>query len=1194
MCGTMVAASVAAADEGGSGARVALVVGNGAYEAVPALPNPHRDAMLLAEKLRRLGFVVIEAVDVDLAGMKTALSQFGEAATGADAALFFFAGHGVQAQGRNFLLPISARVQNRQDLYREALLLDLVMTELAAARPRVNIVILDACRDDPLAAIEGEATRSLGGQQGLATVRGPTGTLIAYATAPGEVALDGDGENSPFTSALATWIDEPGLEIGPLMRRVRQDVMETTGDRQVPWVEEAVVGEFYFNPVARKEVVAEEQLRPFDVADSDAIFWRTIETLDKGEQRRAALELYTNVFPTGDFVEEAQFLLAAIDNDVPEAVVQTSLSALAPPGPGMFTELLVWEGADLDASSAGFERYLDTYPSGLFSELAVARLREADDAGANLLANGNIQVAELRLPYGIEQAALPFHEQLSRALALSTKATATVVEVPTSGAVTLGDRALAVHDDIPADQLGGLVYETEQGVTGSLGRAVVDVRYEESGVDRYVGEIHVAFPGLRARDLSLAAGIGPVPFSIALPEFADATFPTGGEVVIEALPHGVRAFTREAEVEPGARLSSANSLELALALPEDAAGEIGDIIFSYAAVDRSTGDEAAIRRTIEALSVRSAVEPETAAFRQVQGVMGVGPQRLPLDLPEDGAEKVLIEAVPFVDLRLAGGGPLEVGAYLSAADLEGLTFAGFRHIEGPVGRLVYSYPAADGDRLVDGVDLSVTVHDCDLLAADPLDPDRVADGTWLFRFRGDGRETYLDSAATILACLQATSAFPELPRFQAQLARAYIGVEDYAAALRWLEPAAAAGYPPAKSGLALLHSRGWGVPQDHERAFGYWQAAALDGHVASQHEVGLAYWEGRGVKQDMEQAAHWIALAADYGFHWAQHNLARLYRDGLGVPQNDAAAVALWQEAVTENNGWAQLELGRMLMAGRGIERDVVEALALFEAAASAEIDWASVELARLYARGEDVPLDIERAEMILDRAIAADSVPARLERARLALTNGQRQTDAQLAIELLAEAGERGSAQAQFELGQLYYQGQVIARDAPRAAAYFGEAAAAGHLGGMTQLAHLTRRGDGATADPAAARALYARAAERRHGWAEVELAGMLVDGEGGPADLASALERYLRLAAQTRDPALSARAEREIKAIPREQLVGFVQASLAARGFDAGPADGLMGPTTRRAIEAFQAEAGLAADGSIGMQLLAALLRD
>ena len=225
--------------------RVALVIGNSGYRHVERLANPGNDARAIATALRPLGFQVELLVDGDRAAMEGAIRRFGSRAEGAEAALFFYAGHAIEVGGQNMLAPVSAQVRNERDLPFELIGLDLLMSQ-AEGRARVLLVFLDACRDNPFrnalaASGRGGATRGLAPPQQTAT-----GTLIAFATSPGNVALDGRGANSPFTAALLRHVATPGLEVRSLMGRVRQSVRVETQGRQLPWDSSSLEGEFFF------------------------------------------------------------------------------------------------------------------------------------------------------------------------------------------------------------------------------------------------------------------------------------------------------------------------------------------------------------------------------------------------------------------------------------------------------------------------------------------------------------------------------------------------------------------------------------------------------------------------------------------------------------------------------------------------------------------------------------------------------------------------------------------------------------------------------------------------------------------------------------------------------------------------------------------------------------------------------------
>jgi len=233
--------------------RVALVVGNSAYVHANALPNPANDAADMARALAEVGFDVILGLDLNKQAFDGKVRDFARALEKADVALFFYAGHGLQASGRNHLVPVDAKLQVERDLDFEAISLDFVLKQMELDREgKTNIVFLDACRDNPLARnlARSMGTRSAAIGQGLAQVQTGVGTFIAYSTQPGNVALDGEGRNSPFTEALARGLRLPDRNLTAVMIEVRKDVLAATGGKQVPWDHSALTGDFYFHLAA--------------------------------------------------------------------------------------------------------------------------------------------------------------------------------------------------------------------------------------------------------------------------------------------------------------------------------------------------------------------------------------------------------------------------------------------------------------------------------------------------------------------------------------------------------------------------------------------------------------------------------------------------------------------------------------------------------------------------------------------------------------------------------------------------------------------------------------------------------------------------------------------------------------------------------------------------------------------------------
>jgi len=229
--------------------RIALVIGNGAYKSAK-LANPVADAELMATTLAGVGFTVTRLTDVDQKAMKRAIMEFGRQLRAGDAiGLFYFAGHGVQVDGENYLVPVDAEIADEKEVPIEAVSVSELLRTMERSDARVNIAVLDACRNNPF------ARGMRGGARGLASVDAPAGTLVAYATAPGQLALDGDNGHSPYSAALASVMAEAGLPIEEVFKRTRARVREVTESKQTPWESSSLTGSFYFKdrPVAVAE-----------------------------------------------------------------------------------------------------------------------------------------------------------------------------------------------------------------------------------------------------------------------------------------------------------------------------------------------------------------------------------------------------------------------------------------------------------------------------------------------------------------------------------------------------------------------------------------------------------------------------------------------------------------------------------------------------------------------------------------------------------------------------------------------------------------------------------------------------------------------------------------------------------------------------------------------------------------------------
>ena len=334
--------------------RVALVIGNSAYEHAAPLKNPRNDAEDLAVKLASLGFEVVSGFDLNSRGMRDKVREFGEKLRDADVAMFFYAGHALQVNGRNYLAPVNTDVRHESDLDFETIPMDFVQRQMERETKTI-LLFLDACRDNPLARSLRTNSRSTGSVRGLAReTNSSEGTFIAFATQPNNVALDGNGRNSPFTTALLENIDRPGVEISTLMTDVRRQVFELTKKQQIPWINSSLLGRFYFIP--------EEKIK---VAKVDVVPVVAPKVIANKIQQAEASE-------NENLGKDDKLMLMRIEQLAWDAVKDSK---------------------DLDELRA----FVSAYGSGFFGDLAKLRLDKAEKVAREKLAKLNVKSDERKI-----------------------------------------------------------------------------------------------------------------------------------------------------------------------------------------------------------------------------------------------------------------------------------------------------------------------------------------------------------------------------------------------------------------------------------------------------------------------------------------------------------------------------------------------------------------------------------------------------------------------------------------------------------------------------------------------------------------------------------------------------------------------------------------------------------------------------
>jgi hypothetical protein len=294
--------------------RIALVIGNSAYQSAGPLDNPQHDAKLMAERLRTAGFTVTLLVDADQQAMKRAMVDFGRELRSSEAVgLFYYAGHGLQVNGLNYLVPVNANIKDETEVGIETVSLADFLATMERAKSRINIVVLDACRNNPFA-------RSFRAENaGLARVDAPAGTFVGYATAPGSVASDGSSRNSPYTKALAETLLKPGMPIEQVFKEVRRSVLDETGGQQTPWEASSISADFSF--VRGAGQAAPQPSRGPSQADLarekelELAFWNSI----KDSPNTGLFRSYLQQYPRGTFVPIARARIEEIEAKVAAA-----------------------------------------------------------------------------------------------------------------------------------------------------------------------------------------------------------------------------------------------------------------------------------------------------------------------------------------------------------------------------------------------------------------------------------------------------------------------------------------------------------------------------------------------------------------------------------------------------------------------------------------------------------------------------------------------------------------------------------------------------------------------------------------------------------------------------------------------------------------------------------------------------------
>ncbi len=450
--------------------RVALVIGNSGYANVAELKNPYNDAKGMSDKLTDLGFDVVTGLDLSLRDMRQTVREFIKKLYNADLALFFYAGHGIQVNGENYLVPVDAELSTHLDLDFEALPANLVLNAMEQST-KVNLVFLDACRNNPFTEnlARSMGTRSSAVGRGLAKIGSGVGSLVSFATQPGNVALDGDGENSPFTTALIKHLGTPGQDITRDLVMVRRDVLEATKGQQVPWDNSSLTGEVILKQLEMVQPVEPE--KPAINPQIELAYWDSI----KSGESIAYFETYLTRYPEGQFADIAKIRIDELKS-------RSEAEAARNAKPDTSAEIAFWQSIQNATRPEMYETYLEQYPDGIYAKLArlnISSLQQQAEAAATAAAAAKAAKAadasnSTSPAQEITVAALPQQETVSTEPAPAI--------VPSTSSRSLSPEELATAMQTELNRLGCSVGRVD-GDWGNRSRQALRTFSREAGVD---------------------------------------------------------------------------------------------------------------------------------------------------------------------------------------------------------------------------------------------------------------------------------------------------------------------------------------------------------------------------------------------------------------------------------------------------------------------------------------------------------------------------------------------------------------------------------------------------------------------------------------------------------------------------------------------------------------------------------------
>lgn len=893
--------------------RVALVIGNAAYRTQHALANPANDATDVGAMFRRLGFDVVEGIDLDGAGLKAKIKEFRDRLGEGSLAVFYYSGHGMQIDGHNFIIPVDAKIESPEDVRLETVDMELIL-QLMRARDRVAVVVLDACRDNPFARslrrIAKPGTRAAeSAYGGLAEMKTTVGSVIVYATDPGNVALDGDGRNSPFTESFLKNAPQPGVEISKLIKRVRLDVVQATGSKQVPWDSSTLVNDVYL----------------------------------AGEPTPAAIAPVAGTAPAAPTTTAGATVLAARSPSEATAPAPAAVPAASVPA---------------EPTAAALCDRLATDVQDTLRNRDVAPVRTVDTARA---------IPACEKAVGEDPKTLRLADQLGRAYLKAERY---------ADALRVFKDAAGRGSPYASNEVGYLYYRGFGGLKKDYARARPWFEKAASlGVPVAMSNLSFMYAHGIGTERDPAKAVAWVNRGVALGDpgsiVALGGYHLDGLGVPQDPAKARELFLRAADMDDPEAMNQLGLLAqrglggpqdfdaarkwLEKAAAYDSASGMYNLGFYYlVGMGGAPRDYDIARewftRSIRLEGIDAMIGLAHMAFNGLGGP--VDPQKA-RDLLERAAAHDSPAAMVYLAHAWRDGTFGRVDEAERRAWLE--KAAALDHEEARRELAEMDRPESAGAA-------------CDRLAAirtDPLRPREVAP------------VDAVDPARAVPACEKAVKEAPKTLRYADQLGNAYVQAERYADARRVFAEAAKKKSAFAALWLGNMASRGLDQTADPAAARKWWEQAAAGGSSDALFNLAVLHLDGTGVPKDATRAKSYFEKSAALDDVGAMRELAELYYFGRGVAEDDTRARELYEKAAARDDTRSKRRLGEIHMKGHGVKVDATLARLWFQRAAADGDAEAMRQLAGLYLDGLGGDREPTKARGYLEQASAAGNTRA-------------------------------------------------------------------------------------------------------------------------------------------------------------------------------------------------------------------------